>query len=170
MTIDPLAATKHALTAEMLRFHRQCRLQVSGTSMLPTLWPGETVLIEQCPIDKLCIGDIVMYERNGLFILHRLTGLPGTVSQIFSPNPVLIARGDFVPHEDLPIQANSVLGVLAGVQRGSRWVPVSQKMSTASRWVAVLLRRSNWLLRALLRIRGSHRTEPARAMSEVPAA
>jgi signal peptidase len=168
--MDAANATKRGLTAEVLRLHGQCRLQVSGTSMLPTLWPGDTVLIEQRSIYQLCIGDVVMYERDGRFILHRLMCLPGTVSEIFSPNPLLIARGDFVPHDDYPIPADCVLGVLAGVQHGSRCTSIPRRMSLSSRWIAALLRRSSWLLRVLLRIRTWHRSEPDQPLSEVRAA
>jgi hypothetical protein len=190
VTMDPLAAAKHDLTADVLRSHGQCRLQVSGSSMLPTLWPGDMVLIENRPVYQLSIGDIVMYERGGRFILHRLTGLPENLSDAFSSSSTssssqafLITRGDFMPHDDLPVPADCVLGVLTGARQGMwrgvkrdvqgkrGWAAIPQRVSKRSRWVAAVLRRSSLLLRLLLRVRAWwDYVDASEAMQEVPAA
>jgi signal peptidase len=188
VTMDPLAGTKHDLTADVLRSHGQCRLQVSGSSMLPTLWPGDMVLIEKRPVSQLSVGDIVMYERHGRFILHRLIGLPENLPEAFSSSSsssraFLVTRGDFMPHDDLPVPADRVLGVLAGVRQGmwrgvqrdvqgtKGWVAIPQRVSKRSRWVAAVLRRSSLLLRLLLRVRAWWEfVDPTQALLEAPTA
>ena len=53
--------------------------QIQGTSMLPYLKAGrDTVLIEirEAGEEKrFNIGDVIMYERNERYILHRIVGI-----------------------------------------------------------------------------------------------
>jgi hypothetical protein len=145
---DLAGFTKQQLTVEMLAGHGQCRLQVSGSSMLPALWPGDTVLIEKQPLAQLDVGDIVLYQRAGRLFLHRLVDLRQELGDV-----ALNTRGDAVPHDDPPVLADCLLGVLGGVRRGDEWVAVPKKMSTTSRLAAILLGRSSLLVRLLLRLR-----------------
>ena len=111
--------------------------------MLPTLWPGDTVLIEKRELGQLGVGEIVLYEREGRLFLHRLVGARAGF---------WITRGDAVPEEDPPVAADRVLGVLARVQRGEEWVVVPKEMSVVSRQVAAALGRSTWLASMLASI------------------
>ncbi len=158
--------TKHQLTVKVLGSHGQCRLQVSGSSMLPTLWPGDTVQIERRPLAQLRIGDVVLYERDGRLFLHRLVDLQTNTS-----GATLITRGDAVPQDDPPFPTDCLLGVLAGVRRGNEYVPIPKDMSAASRLISVLLSRSSWLVRLLLRFWPRENSAmDFDALPEVPAA
>jgi hypothetical protein len=145
---------KQELILDVLRRHGRCRLQVSGTSMLPALWPGDTVAIEHRPLTDMRVGDIVFYERGGRLILHRLVALPaGTFPAR------LVTRGDSMPHSDPAVRLDSVLGVLAGVRRGEDWVAVPRSRTSISR-LAAWLARSSGLVRLVLRIRSIPKTDP----------
>jgi signal peptidase len=144
---------KQELTLDVLRRHGRCRLRVSGTSMLPTLWPGDTVLIETRPLSHMSVGDIVLYQRCGRLFLHRLIALP---EEKFPGR--IVTRGDSVPQADPAVRVEGVLGVLAGVRRGQDWVAVPRCRTPASRLAATLLARSSALVRLLLRIRFSPET------------
>jgi signal peptidase len=76
---------------------------VEGTSMLPTLYNGDIVLIYKPPPDKIKIGDIVVYESlRGNLVIHRVIKInygPGC-------NPVC-----FVTKGDNNYQADNVLGL-----------------------------------------------------------
>ena len=139
---DPAAQAKQQLIAEMLAAHGRCHLQVLGSSMLPSLWPGETVLIEKRTLGLPSVGDIVLYEREGRFFLHRLVGVKAGF---------WITRGDAVGQEDPPVSADGMLGVLAGVRRGTEWVVVPKEMSAASQLVAAVLGSSRLLASVVLR-------------------
>jgi signal peptidase len=140
--------TKQELTLDVLRGHGRCRLQVSGTSMLPTLWPGDAVSIESRPLSRMGVGDIVLYERDGRFFLHRLVALPMACSA-----GMLITRGDAMPQADPPIPEDALLGVVAGVRRGEDWVTVPKTMSRMSRLAGALLARSRGLALLVLHVR-----------------
>ena len=138
---DPAAQAKQQLIVEMLAAHGRCHLQVLGSSMLPTLWPGETVLIEKRTLGP-SVGDIVLCEREGRFFLHRLVGVKAGF---------WITRGDAAGQEDPPVSADGMLGVLAGVRRGTEWVVVPKEMSAASQLVAAVLGSSRLLASVVLR-------------------
>lgn len=76
---DELDAVRSALVADVLHRdepslpgNRRVRLRVHGESMLPALWPGDTVEIAACSIKQLKVGDIVLAIRDGRLFLHRL--------------------------------------------------------------------------------------------------
>ncbi len=143
--------SKQSLLLEALREHGSCRFQVSGSSMLPTLWPGDLVLIRRSPLTQLGPGDIVLHEADGRFFLHRLLRLRTAGDRIH-----LVTRGDAMPQQDPPFSTDHLLGVLAAVRRGSEWVPMPRRMSATERVVAALARRSTLFSRLLLRGRARH--------------
>ena len=138
---------KLSLVFEALRLHGYCRFQVSGNSMLPAIWPGETVLIQSRAVEQLSSGDIVFYEMAGRVFLHRLREVRSE-----STGVQLITRGDAMQQADPPIPAERLLGVLASVRRNGVWVTPSRRRSTGSRIVAALAWRSDLFSRVLLRM------------------
>jgi signal peptidase I len=148
---------KQELMLDVLRKYGSCRLQVSGTSMLPTLRPGDTVSIESKGLTALKLGDIVLYERCGRFFLHRLVALP---AERFPGR--LVTRGDSMPQADPAVRVESVLGVLATVRRGENWIAVPGTMPRMTRVAAALLARSGGLVRLALYIASSPALAPNR--------
>ena len=135
--------TKRELALSVLRTHGHCRLQVAGSSMLPALWPGDTVLIETSKFADLQVGDVVLFERLGGIFLHRMV-------RRRIGGGALVTRGDSMPQDDAPIEASSLLGVLAAVRRDDDWVAVCGQPSRASRAFGILLSRSSLLARLVL--------------------
>jgi len=141
---------KQELMVDVLRQHGRCRMRVSGSSMLPTLWPGDTVAIERRSPSEMKVGDIVLYERCGRFFLHRMVALP---AERFPGR--FVTRGDSMPRADPAVPVESILGVLAGVRRGEDWVAAPGAMSPMTRWAAALLARSSGLVRVALYVASS---------------
>lgn len=171
---DAFGPMKHNLIMKALREHGHCRLQVSGSSMLPTLWPGDTVRIESLPFSQLnpgdLVGNIVLYDRDGRFFLHRLIGLRTNAPEGLPSEALFMTRGDAIPQDDLPVPASHLLGVLAGVRRGNEWAAVPRRISTGSRLIA-LLSRSSLFVRLLLRVRSRWNSAVGgEAVPEAPAA
>ena len=138
-------ATKRELTFSVLRTHGHCRLQVAGSSMLPALWPGDTVLIESGKMSNLQVGDVVLFERLGGTFLHRIV-------RRSSGGTTLVTRGDSMPQDDAPIEASTPLGVLAAVRRGDGW-STATRPSRTDRALGALLSRSSFLVRLVLLFR-----------------
>lgn len=140
--------SKRSLVVESLRRHGTCRLRVSGSSMVPALWPGAFVLIERRPLTELVPGDIVLHERGGQFFLHRLQELCWTASDVD-----LVTRGDSMTQDDPPFTPNQLLGVLSGVWRGGEWLLPPRRLPASARIVAALASRSALFSGLLLSVR-----------------
>ncbi len=65
-------ALKCELAGEVLRSSGTLRLRVTGWSMLPTVMPGDTLVIEHVSSDAVSEGDIVLFVRDRRFFVHRV--------------------------------------------------------------------------------------------------
>ena len=76
------AAVKCELAAEVLRSFGTLRFVATGWSMLPSLWPGETLVVEGVgegkDQDRVCVGDIVLVRREGGLCAHRVVAVVGS--------------------------------------------------------------------------------------------
>jgi len=144
--MDPLhdhrTAMKCALVAEAVRRFGEIRLRVAGTSMLPSLWPGDILLVRHCRAAELQPGHIVQYMRDGLLVAHRMAGSQGGH---------WLARGDRNVFDDPPLSEAQILGRVVSVERHGRLIdPAFNHVRRLAAW---FLRRSDLLVRILLRLR-----------------
>jgi len=142
-------AVKRNLVADVVRSFGRVRLKVTGTSMLPSVWPGDILIVSQCNAADLSPGQIVLCYRNQGFVAHRLVGKRGNC---------LITRGDSLPYEDRPFGDDEVLGQVVSILRHGRPVDPSPVWwhGTGS-WI---LRHSELCTRMLLRLRRPQRQAP----------
>ena len=71
-TFDEVHSIKCEMAAEVLRTSGLLRLKVTGWSMLPTVRPGDTLIVERAGRSALVQGDIVLVSRNRrLFVVLR---------------------------------------------------------------------------------------------------
>lgn len=123
------------------------RLGVTGSSMLPALWPGDLVDVRLWTADDLRIGAIVVFERERRLVVHRIRGVLER-----APARVLITRGDAQCNIDPPVPLPNLLGVVETVRRsGARHVP-RRRPHVAAVGMAWLVRRSEWVRRVSLRL------------------
>ena len=99
---------KLELAAEVLTSGGVIRLQAWGTSMLPSIWPGDVVSVEHKAAQEIVPGDIVLVVRPGRFFLHRL---------IEKHNSGWVTRGDSLPQNDEPVAEAEVLGKVSLIHR-----------------------------------------------------
>jgi hypothetical protein len=102
------------LAAELLRHGSSVLLKARGTSMLPSLWPGDLLTIQSVTLDEVVAGDIVLVLRDHRFFVHRLVGL-----RLRQDCLLWVTRGDAMPHDDPPAAASEVLGRVANIRRGN---------------------------------------------------
>jgi hypothetical protein len=112
-----VAIQRNLLAGEVVRRFGEMQLRVTGSSMLPALWPGDLVRIEGRKFASLVPGEIVFYLREGRLYLHRLVA-----KRENGTNRLLITRGDALPADDPPVPESSLLGVATAVRRHDRWV------------------------------------------------
>ncbi len=99
---------KLELATEVLRSGGAIRLQALGTSMLPSVWPGDVLSIAPAPGKDIVPGDIVLVARDGRFFIHRL---------IQKDETHWITRGDSLAQNDPPLAEAQVLGKVSLIHR-----------------------------------------------------
>src|SRR5437868_4610849 len=130
------AATEDAfkvnLAADVLHQFGSARICVQGSSMLPSIRPGDQIELQSTPVSEIKQGDIVAYRRDDRLFVHRVIGKDAAGQ--------LLTRGDTLPQADAPVSESEFLGVVTSVFRdGTR---VDQRNSFAHRATAALFRRS----------------------------
>lgn len=115
--------------------------------MLPTIWPGDLVVIESVPREEMVLGDIVLRMRESRFFIHRLIG-----RDMSGENPSWITRGDALPHNDPLGAGGEVLGRLATIERGGRVLVPSRRLLPHARLLAWVLCHCNRFRSLALRI------------------
>src|SRR5208282_4316157 len=96
---------KCELAAEVLRSSGTLRLRVMGWSMLPAIWPGDTLLIEHIDAGSACEGDIVLFGRDRRLFAHRV------VTATSAPEESeLHTQGDAMHAPDPPVSENDLMG------------------------------------------------------------
>ena len=75
-------------------------MEVDSYSMLPTLSPGDKIIVRFVPVSLLKRGDIIVYKKN-ILIVHRL------VKKIFH---LLFTKGDNSGKIDKPFSNNGYVG------------------------------------------------------------
>lgn len=151
--VDPAggrAAAKRDLALEALASFGEIRLSVQGASMVPALWPGDTLLLRRTPVEELSPGDIVACRWDGGLRIHRLLGKAAS-----GGGTLLVTRGDALPENDPPVAASDLLGRVSAVVSGQRLRVPRQRLSLGQAVVASLVRRSAWAMRLLLRARSA---------------
>ncbi len=115
VSFENAEAVKLELATELLRSGRPVRLRVLGTSMLPSLWPGDLVTVSRCEAHQIGAGDIGCFVRARRLVIHRVT-------QICSANGRLawITCGDCMPQADEPFTEEHLVGKIASVSRRAR--------------------------------------------------
>ncbi len=141
-------ASKIDLAAEALESFGELSLRVTGSSMLPTIWPGDVLLIRRGGFRTALVGDVVLFKRHRRLFAHRV------VSRTANH---LVTQGDGIDARDGPVAASELLGRVHGVVRRGRSVPVASAMTLAGRMTAGLVRRSPLAARLLTRLHLKYR-------------
>jgi hypothetical protein len=128
---------KLELAAEMLCRHGSVQFRAWGTSMLPSVWPGDMLTIQSATQDEVVPQDIVLVQRDQRFIVHRLIERREVRSAT-----LLITRGDAMPHSDPPAGASELLGRVVRIRRGNRDFIPSRRLSLTHSALAWALCRS----------------------------
>jgi len=132
------AHLKLDLAAEVLTSCGQARLPVTGSSMFPCMQPGDLLEIRRsdCPIQ---IGDVVVFDRHGRLVVHRVVGRTGDL---------LITRGDRLRYPDAPVPPAAILGCVTAIERRGR--RIAPHLTFWCRLVSTVLRHTEFGTRVAL--------------------
>src|ERR1700676_5350556 len=93
------------LAEEVVRTFGEVRLRVFGTSMVPSILPGDLISVQRAGVSEISSGEIVLYLREGRLFAHRMVALDAN-----SEHARLITRGDRLLHNDPPVSSAELLG------------------------------------------------------------
>jgi signal peptidase I len=147
-TRDDAHALQCELAGEVLRSSGSLHLRVAGWSMLPTVWPGDTLIIEPANGRQVCEGDVVLFSRGRQFVAHRVVAISHAECASFH------TQGDALPCPDSPLVASQLLGKVSFVQRAGKCAELRRHRPFVNRAVAAVLRRSTFTARAVVGVRG----------------
>jgi len=128
--------SKCGLATEVLRCFGEISLKATGTSMLPTIWPGDLLNIQFAEFEQVLPGDIVLYTRQNRFFIHRVT-----MKSDLAGERRLTMRGDAMAGVDPPVHAEELLGRVVAIRRGSNTIDFDRKLSAIRRMIGLLLGR-----------------------------
>lgn len=144
-TLSPKNAVKCGLAGEMLRRFGTLRLQVTGHSMLPSIWPGDILVIEHGHLGEVSAGDIVLYAREGRLCAHRVIRKDGDLE-----NPRLVTQGDAMLTADPPIAAEEFLGKVSQIFHAGKPIAPAAVPTFQNKLVAGIARHSTPAARFLV--------------------
>lgn len=132
---DP-ATAKCELAGEVLRSFGSLRFAATGWSMLPTIWPGDTLVVERVPPDQFRVGDIALVGRKGTLCVHRIICLPEAGDGFW------ITQGDALQTPDHPVIESELLGLITRFIRSGKSMGVPASLTVFERLLAQIIRRS----------------------------
>ncbi len=161
------AALKCDLASEVLRSFGNLRFEATGWSMLPSMWPGDTLMVQRVSPDQVHVGDVVLVGRDGRLCAHRV------VSGSEDPETLRwVTQGDAMAAPDPPVNASELLGRVSYLMRGGRLIAVRAQLSAVERLTAKVVGRSVTAARALVylnrRIQTSERSAAEKPSAERP--
>jgi len=127
-------ASALGLAAEILSLGGEIRLRALGSSMLPSVWPGDILTIEGTSCHVTVPGDIVLVLRDQRPFIHRVEE-----KRVCNGHLQWITRGDAVPESDPPVATSELLGKVSCIQRNHRIFVPRRQVSTAARLLAWML-------------------------------
>jgi hypothetical protein len=154
------AALKVEMTAELVQKFGAARLRVLGSSMAPTLRPGDILSVRRAAPEEISVGQLIVYSSGPRLITHRVV----TVLQEAGARR-WITRGDRAVCDDPAVLPENLIAVVESVSRRTtrgdgelRFTPGPRLSWFESILLALALRRSDRATSLFLRF-----TLPARA-------
>jgi len=114
-----------ALVMDVLARFGHVRIRARGTSMLPTIQPGDVLDVQRCSSEELQPGDVALVLGAAGLRAHRVVARRGC--------DVVVTRGDAHWRCDAADAAMDVLGRVVSVTRENSSSSVSQSCSLLSR-------------------------------------
>jgi signal peptidase I len=138
-------ALKCELASEVLRSFGSLRFRATGWSMLPSVWPGDTLVMERVSPDQVRAGAVILVGRDGRLCAHRVV----SVAEGFG-SPRWITQGDANSAPDQPVSEGELLGRVNYLIRAGKLVPVPAELSVVDQLIAKIVRRSKTAARAFV--------------------
>jgi hypothetical protein len=145
-TAQSPAQVRRDLAAEVLQRFGELRFLARGSSMIPSIYPGDLLTVRSHSIAGARLGQIILYLREDRFWAHRI------IRKWQEGNRFLLTtRGDALSKEDPSVDESHFLGCVTSVVRYGRLIDVTRVESLWVRLIRLGVRNSGTLAKALLR-------------------
>jgi hypothetical protein len=143
--MDAVHTRNCELIGEVLRLFGTARVRVTGCSMLPSVWPGDTLVIQRAVPQKVAVGDILLYLREARLVAHRVVS-----AEHFLGRSAFNVRGDALRRPDGRVVPAEILGTVSQIVRDGKSSRPSRRLKSRSRLIGMLTCHSNALARVLV--------------------
>ena len=126
-------ARKCELVDEVLRSFGTVRLKVTGCSMLPSVWPGDTLIIERRDVQEVAVGDILLYRRKTGLVAHRVVSAHDSQGR-----SRIGVRGDAFPGQGELLFRSEILGTVSQIVRGKKSIILPSPLKYPHRLMGIL--------------------------------
>jgi hypothetical protein len=144
---------KRELATDLLRASGAVRLRAAGWSMLPAVWPGDTLVVEPTAASDVSAGEIVVFSCASRFVAHRVIA-----NRQASENSKIQTRGDAMLQPDPPVSGGELVGKVVLILRGERCIEPARRLGVCERAFATLLQHSPITARIIVRAYGRLKT------------
>lgn len=151
---------KLELAAEILGSGGSISVRALGTSMIPSIWPGDLLMIDSISPQQIVTGDVILFRQQSRFYIHRIVCTDTSGCSIS-----WITRGDALLEEDPPVRPSELLGRVVAIERNGRRIQPTRQ-SRRNYVVSSLLARWDAFHNLALRI---HRLIAAMTVGQQPA-
>jgi hypothetical protein len=143
--MDAVHTRNCELIGEVLRLFGTASVRVTGCSMLPSVWPGDTLVIQRAVPQKVAVGDILLYLREAQLVVHRVVS-----AKHFLGRSEIYVRGDALRRPDGLVVPSEILGTVSRIVRDGKSVRPSPRLKYRARLIGILAYHSNALTRFLV--------------------
>ena len=141
-----------ALVEEVVRKFGTVRLRVIGTSMVPSILPGDVITVRRGSLNEIYRGDLVLCAGERSFAVHRDAAKTNCFGENF-----LLTRGDRLRHDDPLVCSAALLGRVESIERAGCQLHPTDSLNIWKRMIAPLLRTSDRATYAYLELVGACR-------------
>jgi len=138
-------ATRLELAAEVLQRFGEVRFVAYGSSMVPSIYPGDLLTVRSQSVADARRGEIVLFLLGGRPYVHRVMRKWPERNRV-----VFATRGDSLAKEDPSVDASQLLGRVRAIHRHGKSVAIVIKPGPFTRAYRWAVRNSPALTRFLL--------------------
>jgi Peptidase S24-like len=118
------------LAAEVLHRFGEVRFVAHGSSMIPSIYPGDLLTVRSESVANARSGEIVLFLLGGRFFVHRVMRKWPERNRV-----VFATRGDALIQEDPSVDGTQLLGRVTSISRHGKPVKFA---SRANSWTTLL--------------------------------
>jgi hypothetical protein len=133
------------LAADVLHRFGEVRFVAHGSSMIPSIYPGDLLTVRSESIADARCGEIVLFLLSGRFFVHRVMRKWPERNRI-----VFATRGDALSQEDPSVDASQLLGRVTSILRHGKKVKLATRFNPWTKFLRWGVRNSDTFAKTLL--------------------